>query len=502
MRGRGVLWRAAIAGAVTIALSAAAVASAVLIQVHHFTRTLTADGRTAVNVPEVSPAQAGDPHTFLILGSDARYGDKKLGYKPRSDTILLLRVDPITKRVAVMSLPRDLKVKIPGDGTDKINAAYADGGPRKTVATVKQLFHDVTGENFPINGVINVNFGGFREAVNYVGGVYVDVDRRYYNDNTAAAPGQGFATIDVQPGYQKLKGQDALDYVRYRHGDNDFFRASRQQDFIRQITHQDGVRKLLDFSKRNQLARIFGRYFEVDKAFLKPSNLLGLARTGAFLAGQHAPVNEVRFPAYESPDPSVNTYLYYKPDAVKKAYEEFMTGAGSTSPKATKTQPDTAFRKAKAKKHKASSISGLEQAGSDGENLAILADPKLAFPFYFPNLRVTRSRYTSLQPRLYAIKDEQGGSHQAYRLVLYTGSYGEYYGVQGTTWRNPPILDDPNATRKVGNRTLRLYYDGSHLRLVAWRTPKAVYWVTNTLTQSIPNSRLLAIAGSLKRLKQ
>ena len=117
--------------------------------------------------------------------------------------------------------------------------------------------------------MINVNFGGFRRAVNYVGGVYVDVDRRYYNDNTTAAPGEAYATIDVQPGYQKLKGQDALDYVRYRHGDNDFFRASRQQDFLRQITHQDAVRALLDVSKRKELARIFGRYFEVDKSFVE-----------------------------------------------------------------------------------------------------------------------------------------------------------------------------------------------------------------------------------------
>jgi hypothetical protein len=70
------------------------------------------------------------------------------------------------------------------------------------------------------------------------------------------------------------------------------------------------------------------------------------------------------------------------------------------------------------------------------------------------------------------------------------------------TWKYPPILDDPDGTRKTGGRRLLLYYDGSHLRLVAWRTPKAVYWITNTLTQSIPNSRLIAIAGSLRRLKQ
>src|SRR5262249_51235320 len=101
--------------------------------------------------------------------------------------------------------------KIPGFKPDKINAAYADGGPRKTVATVKQLFHDVTGSDFAINGVINVNFAGFREAVDYVGGVYVDVDRRYYNDNSTAAPGQVFAPCAGRPGYQKLRGQDAPD---------------------------------------------------------------------------------------------------------------------------------------------------------------------------------------------------------------------------------------------------------------------------------------------------
>jgi LCP family protein required for cell wall assembly len=500
--GRGVLWRALLAAVLTISLSATAVASAVLLDVRSFTDNLNKDGRTAVTIPEISPADAGDPRTFLILGSDARYSDKQSGAKPRSDTLMLVRVDPDTKRVAVMSLPRDLKVSIPGIGTGKINAAYADGGPRKTVATVKKLFSDATDLPFEINGVINVNFGGFRRAVNYVGGVYVDVDRRYYNDNTTARPGEQYATIDVQPGYQKLKGQDALDYVRYRHGDSDFFRAARQQDFLRQISHQDGVRKLLDFGNRDELARIFGHYFEVDKSFLKTSNLIGLAKTGLFLMGSKAPVNEVRFPATESDNPAVDTYLYYTKSGIERAYREFMTGAGSASPKAAKSQPDTPFRKAERKSNKPSSIAGLEKTTTEGENMAVLADPKLAFPFYYPTLRKTGSRYASGEPRLYDIEDEQGHEHQAYRLVLYAGAYGEYYGVQGMTWKDPPVLDDPDATRRVGGRRLRLYYDGSHLRLVAWRTGNAVYWVTNTLTQSIPNSRLIAIAGSLKRLKQ
>jgi LCP family protein required for cell wall assembly len=502
--GRGVLVRALIAGVVTIALSATAVASAVLLQIHDVTQAFVGpdQGRTAIDIPEVTRAQAGDPRTFLILGSDARYGDTKLKIKPRSDTILLVRVDPDSKRIAVMSLPRDLKVTIPGAGKDKINAAYADGGPRRTVATVKQLFQDATGEDFPINGVINVNFGGFRRAVNYVGGVYVDVDRRYYNDNSTAKPGEAYATIDVQPGYQRLKGQDALDYVRYRHGDNDFFRASRQQDFLRQISHQGGVRRLLDVSRRMELARIFGRYFEVDKSFLRPSNLIQLLQLGLFLANQHAPVNEVRFQSYANPDPAI-TYLYAKPQAVRTAYREFMTGAGSTNPKAARSEPDTAFRKLKKRRpNKPSAIKGLEHTTTDGENMAVLADPKLEFPFYFPTLRVTGSRYAPNEPRLYDLEDEQGGKHQAYRLALYAGAYGEYYGVQGTTWRYPPILDDPDRTRTVDGRRMMLYYDGSRLRLVAWRTSRAAYWISNTLTRSIANRRLLAIAGSLRRLNQ
>ena len=136
--------------------------------------------------------------------------------------------------------------------------------------------------------------------------------------------------------------------------------------------------------------------------------------------------------------------------------------------------------------------------------MAVLAETQgnLGFPFYFPALRKTGSRYASPQPRIYTIRDEQNKPHKAYRLVLYAGSYGEYYGVQGMSWRYPPILDDPDRVHTVGSRKLLDYFDGKHLRLVAWRTPKAVYWVTNTLTQSIPNSRLVAIAASLTRLKQ
>ena len=73
---------------------------------------------------------------------------------------------------------------------------------------------------------------------------------------------------------------------------------------------------------------------------------------------------------------------------------------------------------------------------------------------------------------------------------------------KGMTWREPPILDDPSEIRRVHGRRLELHYDGSRLRIVAWRTKHAVYWVSNTLTQSLSKDQMLGIAASLRRLGQ
>src|SRR6185503_10711234 len=186
--------------------------------------------------------------------------------------------------------------------------------------------------------------------------------------------------------------------------------------------------------------------------------------------------------------------------------DEFMTGKGSSNPRhveASQSGKAPATAKPKTKRNKPSSIKGLEQSATEGENMAVIVESqgKLGFPFYFPSLRKTGSRYADTKPRVYGIRDGRNKLHRAYRLTLYAGAYGEYYGVQGMSWKYPPILDDPDRVRDVGGRKLMLYYDGSHLRLVAWRTEKAVYWVTNTLTMSISNSRLIAIAGSLRRLQ-
>src|ERR687884_353999 len=171
--------------------------------------------------------QAGKPATALIVGYDHRAGPES-GLPSRSDTIMLVRADPIDKTVSLMSLPRDLLVPIycrPGQPvtTDRINSAYERCGTRGTLETVKAL----TG--LSVNYLITVNFRGFKQVVDKLGGVWIDVDRRYFNDNAGLTTGYNtYATINLQPGYQRLNGSDALDFVRYRHTDSHLYRVPRQ----------------------------------------------------------------------------------------------------------------------------------------------------------------------------------------------------------------------------------------------------------------------------------
>jgi LCP family protein required for cell wall assembly len=169
----------------------------------------------------------------LVIGYDHRAGD---GNAPsRSDTMMLIRADPVTKTLSLLSFPRDLIVPLycPGkdggaavaSGSGRINSAYSFCGSAGSLETVRHL----TG--LPINYLISVNFAGFRAVVDKLGGVWMDIDRRYYNKNVGTEA-TNFADIDLQPGYQRLTGRQALDFVRYRHTDSDLYRLARQQQFV------------------------------------------------------------------------------------------------------------------------------------------------------------------------------------------------------------------------------------------------------------------------------
>ncbi|MGH3991727.1 MAG: LCP family protein, partial [Pseudonocardiaceae bacterium] len=394
----------------------------------------------------------------------------------RSDTIMLVRLDADKEATAILSLPRDLRVEIPNYGTAKLNAAYEQGGPKLTLETVKS----VTG--LRVNHVINVHFAGFWRAVNAVGCVYADIDRRYFNDSAE------YAYIDVEPGYQRMCGRKALQYVRFRHEDTDIVRAARQQDFLRQAKQQIVVTDLI--SNRDRLFKIFGRNTSTDEGLRSRSEVLRLTKLALGTADQ--PIREVRFRGSLG-----ESYVDSTPEQMSKMVDEFLDVRDTPGPRGEVTRK---VKRGKRRKLPSVGDLGLEDATGFGEDQALQGIEMglgTTLPALYPALRTVGSIYAG-PPRVYKMRGTDGRTYGAYRMVLQTGVVGEYYGLQGTTWRNPPILEGVTDTRKMGRRTYELVPDGDRVRLVAWRTRKAVYWISNTLLLTLSEKQMLAIARSVR----
>ncbi len=156
------------------------------------------------------------PERAVLLGSDARSGEAS-----RSDTIVVTKAGG-----GMLAVPRDTLVDIPGVGKDKINAAFANGGPELTVVTLEQL----TGVK--IDDYVVVNFGGVEEIVDALGGITLEVD----NPIRVGIDGR---RVYIPAGIHKLDGLEALAYVRYRGGPTaDIGRIGRQQKFLRELARE------------------------------------------------------------------------------------------------------------------------------------------------------------------------------------------------------------------------------------------------------------------------
>jgi LCP family protein required for cell wall assembly len=485
------IWKRYLIGALLMIVAASAATMVIgLNQLDKIAIAFDGDLRDDV-ADDLAEAAPGKPQTILLLGSDKRAKtarDAALGSGNRSDTMILMRLDPQRGAIALMSLPRDLKVHIPGYGVDKLNAAYAEGGTKLTLQTIKEL----TG--LRVNHVINVDFRGFREAVDAIGCVYADVDRRYFNDNSGA---EQYAKIDIQPGYQRLCGGRALQYVRYRHTDTDIVRAARQQDFLRQAKAQVGFGKLID--DREKLVKIVAKYTQSDiKGRKQVLTLLKLALNSA-----GSPVQEIHFPADIG-----ESYVTADADQVRKVTKEFLEGTASKGPRGKpEPRPGSGSSDSSDDEKKSDDTSGssdLVDISSAAKQQALaIANETRGIRIWYPRRAVASTQFSTVVPqRAYKLcLPRKTKCYRSYRMVLErTNHIGEYYGIQATTWRNPPILKEPSETKKVGHRKYQLFYDGDRLRLVAWREKDAVYWVSNTLLQSLSEREMLDIARYTKPL--
>lgn len=233
-------------------------------------------------VEALEPVARGESQNFLLVGSDSRafvegtadeaaYGTEAEVGEPRADTIVLVRTFPDLGRVAIVSLPRDLWLPIAGTGAeDRINAAVQQG-PGQLVQTITENF------GIPVHHFAEIDFRGFKELVNAVGGVRVGfpAPARDYDEATQRSL-TGFEVPDA--GCVRLDGDQALAYVRSRHFQQfidgkwqpdpagDLNRIQRQQDFIRRTFHQTLSRGLLDPRRVNRLLGVAIKNVSLDDA--------------------------------------------------------------------------------------------------------------------------------------------------------------------------------------------------------------------------------------------
>ncbi|HEY2771898.1 MAG TPA: LCP family protein [Solirubrobacteraceae bacterium] len=511
---RGMLWRFALGALIVVAFTATTTAVAGLLQ---FKQIATEIGVSpSIKNAQVTVADPGHPQTLLLIGSDHRIGEPFNA--SHTDTMMLVRIDPNSSTINVLSIPRDLKVQIPEHGvpvTDKINDAYSIGGPNLLIKVIRQ-------QVFPglhVNHIVDVNFSGFSDLVDAIGCVYTDVDHRYYN-NTAYTD---YSSIDIQPGYQRLCGDNqsekgALAFVRFRHSDSDIVRNARQQDFLRWAKDQYGASQML--AARDRLLKIFGAHTQTDHNLHTVDGLINIFNLVVFAAGHQ--IKQIPFPAIILPcggGAPVTTaagttfttavtpcYVTADASAERSVYGQFMTATHAAPASAHKDSGHHVNAPPSAK------AADLMPDLSDGQSqAALLRRSKL--PVYVPRLLANNSHYctnatctigpvANSYPRGYIINDQSGKHYNAYRMtVVINPALGQYYGVQGMGWQNPPILNSPTQTKTVNGKQLMEFFNGHKLSLVAWRTPHGVYWISNTLTDELKPQQMVGIAASFTRVR-
>jgi LCP family protein required for cell wall assembly len=501
---RGVLLRFGLAGALIVLLSGAATATVVLNTASGIASEVFAN---QIVTPKgvVTPEYNGGPQTFLVLGSDRREHSKDVFDRadpPHSDTILLVRFDPEQGQTSVLSIPRDLMVNIttrsgqyyPGE---KINAAYTIGsklgGAKQGIVLAAETIEHQVFPNLRLNGIVDVNFGGFMKVVDTLGCAYVNVDRRYLGGGSLA---ENFSAINLQPGYQKLCYQDALSYVRYRHTDSDFVRVARQQDFLRALREQISPEDVL--GQIDTVAKAVGS--AIASSF-KPSagELLELAKLVAF--SQNKPLRQVKF-LTTNVDYKVNnaSYVTSTPELEQQTLESFMHGHERVALPATHSAGSSSSH---GHHHRSSggpsaAALGLYPASSgSGTAEAARAAPGLPFPLLYPSLQTGPGEEQTVRP--YYLRDRGGTLHHAYVIVWRQSSQGGYYDFEGTDWTSPPLFAHSHR-QSIAGRTYDLVDDGSHIHVIGWRSGNARYWLTNTLLEELSNPQMIAIARSARPL--
>ena len=283
--------------------------------------------------------------------------------------------------------------------------------------------------------------------------------------------------------------------MRYRHTDSDLVRSARQQDFLRQAKQQITTSKLIDESER--LMKIFGRNTSTDPELRSRSEVLRLLKLAVFSARQ--PIQEIHFEGTIG-----QSYVEASNEQMKKLVQQFLNLEDTPGPRgeAPQRRSEPKRRKRKRARPDAAALGlfdatalrrGPGPAGGAGRRRRLAAGD---VPHAAAELAPSSPGAARLQaPRTgrHALRRLPHGHAQVQRQRRVLRPAGHHLAGPADPRRRLP------ETRKIGGREYELHYAGDRLRLVAWRTPKAAYWISNTLLQTLTDKQMLAIARSARR---
>jgi LCP family protein required for cell wall assembly len=608
---RGIGWLA-----LAVAVAASGVAGGLYLYTHESLAAVAPhDAGTRKAVSKLAAPEASKPAIALVAGYDHRAGTGSNSYAgSNSDTLMLLRADPTNDTLSLLSFPRDLWVPIychagAATTTDRINSAWSlcgNNGPSATLVTMERL----TG--LKINYLITLDFHAFKQIVNHLHGVYMNVDRRYY-----IAPHTGTSAINLHPGYQKLVGGEALAYVRYRHTDNDIYRNGRQQLFLEALKSRlktnlsifDAPKLIGDLKRNIEVARGGGGSVTLNELesylgltyhlpagnlfrnqipiaslqnvvtaggadvleaspgavsgavqrFLHPDVRVGAAVGAQYSGHKKHTTKKKRHPlaksaisvlvlnagnvpgeasnttylltkhgyttktlaaglAANAPEVQHDTTVYYnpvQPDAQQAAQQlrplfgahshvaqmtsniaNFAKQAGNPL---TVVTVGTSFGGKLTLPHRVKVPPKTPPAVSDGVSVTAHALRSVRFKAHFP-LRVPHriAQYARLsdQEGVRVFKPLKNRHEVALTFVMPDGI--QYWQIEETDWSTAPILANPTHTFFHHHLKYQVYTTGGAIQMVVLRTPKASYWVLNTILNQLSNSTMIAIAESLQ----
>ena len=436
----------------------------------------------------LAPSGRGTPETLLLVGNDERPPPKDNpggAVLPHSNEMLLVRIDPSKPTISMLSIPRELWVPIhKPDGeveSNRINSAYTfgylAGGTTGGVKLMLQTIKEVMG--ITVNHVFVTNFKKFKHAVDEMGCVYMSVDKRYHHVNEPG--GEQYFEINLQPGYQRLCGQEALEFVANRHESTSLIRDSRDQRFLLEVKAQYGGALLGD---REKFEHIVGRAVETD--LHSEEQILSLLELLVESAGK--PVRQVSFPVTLH-----SVYDTATPRQIGEAVHSFMSGTAAID----RRRLSRAVHSVHAADHHHTTpppALGLSPTPASTLEEARVLTAYLPFAIDAPRAQATSAEAEPDVLRWYDIRGPNRVLHPAYDIVVDEGELGQYYDIQGTTWTDPPLLGTASQELPLGQRIYNLYYDGEHLKTVAWREGNAAYWIENTLTDALSPQQMVAIA--------